>query len=124
MGYSRDDKPWIGPVPNRKNVYMAAGFTGHGMPNCWLSGKAVADIVRRTLAGLSEVEAVRMVCVADALPKSDEIEKGEGLEPGEITVAIKSTGICGCVYRWARILSNLVPNTDADPTYTSGTQAA
>jgi L-iditol 2-dehydrogenase len=33
--------------------------------------------------------------VADAVPTQDEVEKGESLEPGEITVAIKSTGICG-----------------------------
>ena len=33
--------------------------------------------------------------VADASPSQDEIESGENLQPGEITVAIKSTGICG-----------------------------
>lgn len=35
--------------------------------------------------------------IADALPRSEQIEKGEDLKPGEITVAIKSTGICGYV---------------------------
>ena len=33
--------------------------------------------------------------VADALPSQEDAEKGEGLKPGEVTVAIKSTGICG-----------------------------
>lgn len=33
--------------------------------------------------------------VADALPSQADVEKGEGLQPGEVTVAIKSTGICG-----------------------------
>ena len=33
--------------------------------------------------------------IADALPKKEEVETGEGLQPGEVTVAIKSTGICG-----------------------------
>ena len=33
--------------------------------------------------------------VADATPSQEDIEKGEGLQSGEITVAIKSTGICG-----------------------------
>jgi L-iditol 2-dehydrogenase len=33
--------------------------------------------------------------VADAVPTQEEVEKGESLKPGEITVAIKSTGICG-----------------------------
>ena len=33
--------------------------------------------------------------VADAVPTQDEVERGESLKPGEVTVAIKSTGICG-----------------------------
>lgn len=33
--------------------------------------------------------------IADALPSKDEVEKGDSLAPGEVTVAIKSTGICG-----------------------------
>lgn len=33
--------------------------------------------------------------IADALPTKDDVEKGENLKPGEVTVAIKSTGICG-----------------------------
>ncbi|SMY23060.1 unnamed protein product [Zymoseptoria tritici ST99CH_1A5] len=46
MGYSRDDKPWVGRVPGDGNaLFMAAGFTGHGMPNTWLCGKAVARMV-------------------------------------------------------------------------------
>ena len=33
--------------------------------------------------------------VAEALPTREQVEQGETLKPGEITVAIKSTGICG-----------------------------
>lgn len=33
--------------------------------------------------------------VADASPSQEEVESGSALAPGEITVAIKSTGICG-----------------------------
>lgn len=33
--------------------------------------------------------------VAEAEPSQQEVEKGEALKEGEITVAIKSTGICG-----------------------------
>lgn len=33
--------------------------------------------------------------VADAVPSKEEVEKGGSLKPGEITIAIKSTGICG-----------------------------
>lgn len=33
--------------------------------------------------------------IADALPSVEDVSKGETLKVGEITVAIKSTGICG-----------------------------
>jgi glycine/D-amino acid oxidase-like deaminating enzyme len=45
MGYSRDDHPWVGQVPDRKGVWLCAGYTGHGMPNGTLCGKAVVDMV-------------------------------------------------------------------------------
>ncbi|KAF2482818.1 FAD dependent oxidoreductase-domain-containing protein [Neohortaea acidophila] len=46
MGFSRDELPWVGPVPGKPNVYLSAGYTGHGMPNTWLCGKAVARMVQ------------------------------------------------------------------------------
>lgn len=33
--------------------------------------------------------------IADAAPTLEEVKSGESLEPGEVTVAIKSSGICG-----------------------------
>lgn len=45
MGYSRDDHPWVGEVPGRKGVWVCAGYTGHGMPNGTLCGKAVVDML-------------------------------------------------------------------------------
>ncbi len=33
--------------------------------------------------------------VGEAVPSQEDVEKGENLQPGEITIAIKSTGICG-----------------------------
>jgi len=33
--------------------------------------------------------------VAEAKPSLEDVEKGEGLKTGEVTVGIKSTGICG-----------------------------
>jgi L-iditol 2-dehydrogenase len=33
--------------------------------------------------------------VADATPSLEDVEKGTGLNVGEVTVGIKSTGICG-----------------------------
>ncbi|GAB1733066.1 hypothetical protein NU195Hw_g2327t1 [Hortaea werneckii] len=58
MGFSRDNHPFIGPVPATHGpiqygptdgLYMAAGFTGHGMPNTWLGGASVALMVREAL---------------------------------------------------------------------------
>jgi L-iditol 2-dehydrogenase len=33
--------------------------------------------------------------VAEAEPSLQEVQSGEKLAPGEVTVAVKSTGICG-----------------------------
>lgn len=33
--------------------------------------------------------------VAESTPSLDEVKKGESLKEGEVTVGIKSTGICG-----------------------------
>ncbi|WPH03169.1 Hypothetical protein R9X50_00604500 [Acrodontium crateriforme] len=45
MGFSRDDLPWVGPVPGQAGLFVSAGYTGHGMPNAWLCGRAVAEMV-------------------------------------------------------------------------------
>lgn len=68
MGFSRDEKPWVGEIDG-KGVFVAAGFTGHGMPNTWLSGKAAAELVRRDLDGKGGQEAVDAVCEL-GLPRS------------------------------------------------------
>ena len=68
MGFSRDDLPWVGKVPDYDNTYIAAGFTGHGMPNTWLSGKAAALLVARSLAGAGEAEAIQVAKQATGIP--------------------------------------------------------
>ncbi|KFY51597.1 hypothetical protein V497_09001 [Pseudogymnoascus sp. VKM F-4516 (FW-969)] len=45
MGYSADSLPHIGQVPGRPGQFIIAGFTGHGMPQAYLSGKGVAAMV-------------------------------------------------------------------------------
>lgn len=44
MGYSSDGWPYVGPVPSRPNQLIIAGFTGHGMPQIFLSAKAIAEM--------------------------------------------------------------------------------
>ncbi|GAB7349795.1 hypothetical protein MBLNU459_g0509t1 [Dothideomycetes sp. NU459] len=54
MGFSRDDVPFVGPVPGSPGVILAAGYTGHGMPNAWLCGAAAAIMAAREDAGDGE----------------------------------------------------------------------
>lgn len=75
MGFSRDERPFVGPVPGCAGVYMAAGYTGHGMPNTWLCGKAVALMAAASLADAGESEsvedvAVERACQETGLPKA------------------------------------------------------
>ena len=70
MGYSRDDHPWVGKVPDKEGLWLCGGYTGHGMPNGTLCGKAVVDMVLGEMSGqeLSNVQA-QMVEKGD-MPKS------------------------------------------------------
>lgn len=56
MGYSRDAHPWVGPVPDSmgggSGLWISAGYTGHGMPNAALCGKAAAEL----MTGAEEVD--------------------------------------------------------------------
>lgn len=45
MGYSSDNQPHVGPIPGRQNQFIIAGFTGHGMPQIFLSAKGLADSI-------------------------------------------------------------------------------
>lgn len=70
MGFSRDERPWVGPVPGKQGVYLAAGYTGHGMPNTWLSGKAVALMVQAETEGVAQGEATALAVEKTGLPKA------------------------------------------------------
>jgi glycine/D-amino acid oxidase-like deaminating enzyme len=59
MGFSRDDMPWVGPIPNYPGVFLAAGYTGHGMPNAFLCGQAVSVMLQSSIDGMDEQAAVR-----------------------------------------------------------------
>lgn len=76
MGYSRDDMPWIGKVPDREGLWFSGGYTGHGMPNATLCGKAVVDMLLGEEVGqdLDTLQA-QMVQSGD-IPSSYLITKG------------------------------------------------
>lgn len=44
MGFTEDGMPLVGAVPGTHNQYIAAGYTGHGMPIAFLAAKAVAEL--------------------------------------------------------------------------------
>jgi glycine/D-amino acid oxidase-like deaminating enzyme len=48
MGFTVDSLPFVGRVPvegNKGEEWIAAGFNGYGMVNCWGSGKALAAMM-------------------------------------------------------------------------------
>lgn len=45
MGYTTDGFPHVGPVPGKTGQFICAGFSGHGMPQIFLSAKAVASML-------------------------------------------------------------------------------
>ncbi|KAF3011717.1 hypothetical protein E8E14_009830 [Neopestalotiopsis sp. 37M] len=46
MGYSSDRLPRVGPIPHRSGMYIMAGFTGHGMPQIFLTAAGLATMVQ------------------------------------------------------------------------------
>ncbi|KAF5674286.1 gamma-glutamylputrescine oxidoreductase [Fusarium circinatum] len=45
MGYSSDRLPRVGPIPGRPGMFIMGGFTGHGMPQIYLCGQAMANFL-------------------------------------------------------------------------------
>jgi hypothetical protein len=88
MGFSRDEVPWVGPVPGKEGVFVAAGYTGHGMPNTWLSGKAVAEMLGESLVGGALEAVIEAARKTTGLPKAYQVSierieramKGESVE--------------------------------------------
>lgn len=45
MGYGPDGLPYVGEMPGEKDLWVAAGFQGHGMVFCWMSAKALVEMM-------------------------------------------------------------------------------
>ncbi len=45
MGFSADGYPFIGPLPGRERLLVAAGFTGHGGPYWAVAGQCLAELI-------------------------------------------------------------------------------
>ncbi|KAF2252043.1 DAO-domain-containing protein [Trematosphaeria pertusa] len=70
MGYSRDNHPWVGKVPDREGLWLCAGYTGHGMPNGTLCGKAVVEMVLGQEAGRDVGAVMEDMTREGEIPKS------------------------------------------------------
>ena len=45
MGFTPDRNPLVGRLLVRPGEFIAAGYTGHGMPVAFLAGKHIADMI-------------------------------------------------------------------------------
>ena len=68
-GTSIDQHPWVGAVPDMANVWLAGGYSGHGMPNGTLCGKAVVDMM------LAQERGKSLDTVKDQMVKSGDLPK-------------------------------------------------
>ena len=95
MGYSRDWAPWVGGVPDRGGVYLASGYSGHGMPNATLCAKAVVDIILAVEAGGNLDQVQEQLVQSQTLPKQYLITKARlehvrSLPPANKTIGRRS----------------------------------
>jgi glycine/D-amino acid oxidase-like deaminating enzyme len=70
MGFSRDNHPWVGKVPDKKGMWLCGGYTGHGMPNGTLCAKAVVEMVLGDAAGEDCLVLQEKLVKEGDLPKS------------------------------------------------------
>ncbi|KAF2264173.1 FAD dependent oxidoreductase [Lojkania enalia] len=75
MGYSRDNHPWVGKVPDKEGLWLCGGYTGHGMPNGTLCGKAIVDMVLGEEAGDNVLALQDKMVKEGNIPKSYLISK-------------------------------------------------
>ncbi|CZR60639.1 uncharacterized protein PAC_10535 [Phialocephala subalpina] len=67
MGFSRDDRPWVGEVTEDlglgggKGLWLCAAYTGHGMPNAFLSAKAVVGLMLGKGDGEADLPGVHRI---------------------------------------------------------------
>ncbi|KAF3357928.1 hypothetical protein VdG1_05593 [Verticillium dahliae VDG1] len=85
MGYSRDFLPWVGEVPKAlggdTGLWVAAGYTGHGMPRAALCAKAVVGMMNG-----QELEVAEAVGLPHEFLVSEE-RAAQAREMDNVTVA-------------------------------------
>ncbi|KAK1593334.1 FAD dependent oxidoreductase [Colletotrichum navitas] len=81
MAFARDSRPWVGPVPSGpvlgggEGLWICAGYTGHGMPQAALCGRAAA----RMMLGSRKDGADEVDVPAEFLVSEERAEKARAL---------------------------------------------
>jgi glycine/D-amino acid oxidase-like deaminating enzyme len=75
MGYSRDNAPWVGAIPDTKGLWLCAGYTGHGMPNATLCANAVVQMLLLDDEGVDLIEAQKSLIEKGQIPSAYAITK-------------------------------------------------
>lgn len=88
-GTSIDDHPWVGAVPNMKGVWLAGGYSGHGMPNATLCAKAAVEMMLAQGDGVDPRKVQERLVKNGDLPLSyliteERIDRCKQLEPVEV----------------------------------------
>ena len=88
-GTSIDNHPWVGAVPNMEGVWLAGGYSGHGMPNAMLCGKAVIEMMLAQGRGMTSLDVQERLVKNGDLPSSyliteERIERCKQLDSVEV----------------------------------------
>ncbi|MDX6573340.1 MAG: gamma-glutamylputrescine oxidase, partial [Gaiellales bacterium] len=45
VGYSRDERPFVGPVPQHEGLFVAGGYNGTGNLNGFTAGRVLSELL-------------------------------------------------------------------------------
>ncbi|KAK1700281.1 FAD dependent oxidoreductase [Colletotrichum godetiae] len=85
MAFSRDGRPWVGQVPagavlgGGEELWVCAGYTGHGMPQAALCGRAVAGMMMGGSGGEAKEYSEEEKLPAEFLVSEERAEKARAL---------------------------------------------
>ena len=105
-GTSRDGLPWVGEVPGRSNVWLAGGYSGHGMPNGKLCGKTAVEMLLGRETGAPQDYVEERLVTKGEIPRcylisEERIERCRRLPTVEEQVRMDAMGL-GTLRAWQR----------------------
>lgn len=73
MGYTYDDRPHVGEVPNRPGQFILGGWNGHSMPVIWRSSQEIAKMISK---GITYEETCLPILYKTTLERIDMARNG------------------------------------------------